>query len=260
MQLRGCARSGKKASQLPQIFDFAMAQAQEPVTASASTDVFVRSMARAITDDGAELASGLLHLLAPAQPIVRYEGPLRALLALLRAHKLLIPTFVAKELTRDAIELVGREEGRLHSLYARLMEELAGTYVSRSLGSILQQVAAGTVSDMPQETDVMSEEKPLEQSLQYTSFQVVLAIRNSLVFCPQSIRHAIELARAELSKTVHYTLVERVVGKLLLSLLFAPAVCTFSCDRCLTRDVDSRSSTIWCSSARAYSCWQEGAA
>lgn len=199
-----------------------MAQAHGQQTSA--SEVFVRTMARAVTDDGAELASALLHLLAPPQPIVRYEGPQRALLSLLRAHKLLIPTFVAKELTRDAIELVGREEGRLHSLYSRLMEEVAGAYVERSLGNILRQVAAGTVADMPQAIERMSEEEPLEQSLQYTSFQLVLAIRNSLTFCPQSVRNAIELARSELSRTVHYTLVERVVGKLLLGLLFAPAV------------------------------------
>lgn len=189
-------------------------------------DVFVRTMARAIIDDGAELASGLLYLLAPAQPIERYEGPLRALVALLRAHKLLLPAFVAKELARDAIELVGRDEGRLHSLYARLMEELAGAYIERSIGNLLRQVASGAVADMPKEVEIMSEEKPLEQPLQYTTFQLVLAVRNSLVFCPQSVRHAVELARADLSKTVHYTLVERVVSKLLLSLLFAPAVRT----------------------------------
>lgn len=188
-------------------------------------EVFVRTVARAILDDGAELGSALLHLLAPTHPIVRYESPLRALVALLRYHKMLLPMFVAKELGRDAIELISKEEGRLHSLYARMMEELAGGYVERCLGSILRQVAAGTVSDMPVETEGVLEEKPSEQPLQYTSFQLVLAMRNSLVYVPHSVRHAVELARAELSRTVHYTLVDRVVAKILLSLLFAPAVC-----------------------------------
>ena len=235
-------------------------------------DVFVRTMARATIDDGAELASALLHLLAPAQPIVRYEGPLRALVSLLRAHKILLPNFMSKELARDAIELVGRDEGRLHSLYGRLMEEVAGSYLERCLGNLLRQVASGSISDMPQESETSMEEKPLEQSLQYTTFQIVVAVRNSLTYCPQSVRHAVELARAELSKTVHYTLVDRVVGKLLLSLLFGPAVRFHSLSSCIFKGycalalyliqapVDQRSDALRCVSSDSHPRWPTSAA